>query len=544
VPLKPNLRPEVAVFWVAAYVLAFLNVAFWRKLYGAVDPRNAYEWLFLGAVVIEGLGFLNLLFGLFCVRYVFKPVLTLFLLITAGVAYFANEYGAVIDVHMVRNVFETNEAEAADLLTPKLFLYLLALGLLPACLVCWSTILYRPFWHDLRFKALATLVMVGTMLLTGLPFIQNITSVFRENRVLLYMFAPLNYLFALDGYARKQSAVAGFAPFGEDAHKAPTWTTRAHKSLTVIVIGETARAKNFSLDGYQRPTNPLLSTVPDLVNFSRTYSCGTDTAQSVPCMFSGLGRRNYTYERAIHQEGLLHMLRRAGFSLLWRENQSGCKGVCKGIATEFVTTTQYKKFYELGGSLDENLLTGLQDRVDKFAGDGVVVLHAMGSHGPAYYQRYPADFERFRPACKESQFSRCTLEEIVNSYDNTIVYTDYILFRLIELLQANDAKGTATAMIYVSDHGESLGEGNLYLHGLPRAIAPDVQTHIPMLLWLSPKFRADFHVDIGCLQRRGSEQTSHDNFFHSVLGLLDVRTKVYDRKLDVFAPCRGSASAE
>jgi lipid A ethanolaminephosphotransferase len=445
---------------------------------------------------------------------------------------------------MIRNVFETNEAEAADLLTPKLFLYLAAFGLLPSALLWWTTLAYRPFWQDLRFKTKLTLPILGAMVLAGLPFTGNITSVFREHRVLLHMFAPLNYLFALEGYARKQATVAGFMPFGEDAHRIPASTSRPRKSLTVIVIGETARAQNFSLNGYQRPTNPLLSTVPDLVTFTRTQSCGTDTAQSVPCMFSGLGRRTYTYEQAVRQQGLLHMLQRAGLGVLWRENQSGCKGVCRDIPTEFVTTTHYKKFYEVGNSFDENLLTGLQERIDAFEGNAVILLHAMGSHGPAYYQRYPEAFERFRPACKESQFSRCTLQEIVNSYDNTIVYTDYILFRLIELLQANDAKGTATAMLYVSDHGESLGEGNLYLHGLPRAIAPDVQTHVPMLVWLSPRFQASSLVDVACLQRHRDEATSHDNFFHSVLGLLDVRAKVYDSKLDLFARCRASAHVD
>ena len=341
----------------------------------------------------------------------------------------------------------------------------------------------------------------------------------------------------------RPSPRAEFAPFGEDAHKAAAWKTRTHKSLTVIVVGETARAHNFSLNGYERATNPTLASVPDLVSFSRAFSCGTDTAQSVPCMFSGFGRRDYTYERAIHREGLLDILQRAGFGVLWRENQSGCKGVCARVPTEFVTTTQYRKFYELGNSFDENLLNGLQDRFDTFASDGVVVLHMMGSHGPAYYQRYPAAFEHFRPACKESQFSRCAREEIVNSYDNTIVYTDYVLSRLIDLLRASDSRGIATAMIYVSDHGESLGEANLYLHGIPHAIAPEVQKHIPMLFWLSPKFQTDFGVSIACLQQRKGEEISHDNLFHSVLGMLDVGTKVYDKKLDIFATCRGATPA-
>ena len=243
--------------------------------------------------------------------------------------------------------------------------------------------------------------------------------------------------------------------------------------------------------------------------------------------------------RAAGQEGLLHILQRAGFSVLWRENQGGCAGVCKGVPTEALENAGRRKLFEAGDALDENLLKGLEERIDAMQGDGVIVLHMMGSHGPAYYKRYPPAFERFRPACRDSQFSRCELSEIVNSYDNSIVYTDYVLAKLIELLAARDSRGMPTAMIYASDHGESLGEGNVYLHGLPYAFAPDVQKHVPMLMWLSPKLQADFRIDAGCLERRRHEPVSHDNFFHSVLGLLDVQTSAYDAGLDIFAACRG-----
>jgi len=183
-------------------------------------------------------------------------------------------------------------------------------------------------------------------------------------------------------------------------------------------------------------------------------------------------------------------------------------------------------------------VTGLQEKIDSMQGHSVVVLHMMGSHGPAYYKRYPASFERFQPACRESQFSRCERSEIINSYDNTIVYTDYVLSQVIELLQSNDRHGLPSAMIYASDHGESLGESNIYLHGLPYALAPDVQKHVPMLLWVSPKMQAEFHIDTACLKHRSHEPVSHDNFFHSVLGLLDVETDVYRPGLDIFASCR------
>ena len=446
---------------------------------------------------------LVLFFGLFALPRVFKPVMTIFLLLGAAVAYFINEYGVVIDVDMVRNVFLTNKAEAADLITFKLFCYVLVLGGLPTVLLWACTIAYRPFLQELWFRTKATTALVAVIVVVAFPFAQNITSVFREHRILLHVFTPLNYVSALMDYSRphlRSSAMAS-VPFGEDAHKGRAWSERPRRSLTIIVIGETARAANFSLNGYGRDTNPLLSKVPGLINYSAAYSCGTSTAQSLPCMFSGLGRAGQGRQRNVQRDGLLQILQRAGFSVLWRENQGGCAGVCKGVPMEILEHAGTRALFELGNSRDENLVTGLQEKIDGMHGHSVVVLHMMGSHGPAYYKRYPANFERFQPACKESQFSRCERSEIINSYDNTIVYTDYVLSQVIELLQSNDSHGLPSAMIYMSDHGESLGESNVYLHGLPYAFAPDVQKHVPMLLWVSPKMQAEFHIDTACLEQ-------------------------------------------
>ena len=260
-------------------------------------------------------------------------------------------------------------------------------------------------------------------------------------------------------------------------------------------------------------------------------------------MFSGLGRAGYSAAREVRRDGLLQILSRAGFSVLWRENQGGCAGACADVPTEILANAGTRALFERGELRDENLVVGLQEKIDAMPGHAVVVLHMMGSHGPAYYKRYPDEFEHFKPACKESQFSRCERSEIVNSYDNTIVYTDYVLSRIIELLQANDRQGLPSTMIYMSDHGESLGEGNVYLHGLPYAFAPDVQKHVPMVLWISPKMQTGFRIDTSCLKGRAHEPVSHDNLFHSVLGLLDVETKVYKRDLDIFAGCRAGRLA-
>jgi lipid A ethanolaminephosphotransferase len=534
-----RIRPETATALAAAFFVGVLNFAFWRQLFAAIAPRDLYELLFVATLLVVAFCCFVLFFGLFAVPRVFKPVLTVFLLVSAAVAYFINEYGVVIDVEMVRNVFLTNTAEAADLITFKLFWYVLILGGLPALLLWACPIAYRTFGQEFWLRTKVTAALLAVIAIIAFPFAAGFASVIREHRVLLHVLLPFNYLTALVHYVRphvrKSATVA--VPFGEDAHKGRAWSERSGRTLTVLVIGETARAANFSLNGYARETNPLLAKVPDLINYTKVTSCGTATAQSLPCMFSGLGRTSQSL-RSTQRDGLLQILQRAGFSVLWRENQGGCAGVCKGVPIELLERAGTRTLFELGESRDENLVKGLQERIDAMPGDAVVVLHMMGSHGPAYYKRYPDEFERFQPACKESQFSRCERSQIINGYDNTIVYTDYVLSQVIELLRLNDSRGLPSAMLYLSDHGESLGENNLYLHGLPYAIAPDVQKQVPMLLWLSPRLQADFRVDAACLRSRRHDPVSHDNFFHSVLGLLDVETKEYRRDLDIFAGCR------
>jgi lipid A ethanolaminephosphotransferase len=186
---------------------------------------------------------------------------------------------------------------------------------------------------------------------------------------------------------------------------------------------------------------------------------------------------------------------------------------------------------------DEILLHGLQDYLDRQHRDTVIVLHMKGSHGPAYFKRYPSAFEFFTPACASIQLDRCSRQEIVNAYDNTLRYTDHVLSQTIDLLRAN-AQRFDTAMLYVSDHGESLGENGLYLHGLPYAFAPQEQTHVPMLLWFSDGLRQRLGIDAACLSAHQHTPLSHHFIFHSILGLSNVQTAIYRPELDLFASCR------
>jgi lipid A ethanolaminephosphotransferase len=304
----------------------------------------------------------------------------------------------------------------------------------------------------------------------------------------------------------------------------------------VLVVGETARAANWGLNGYARQTTPELAQLP-VINFPDVTSCGTNTEVSVPCMFAPVGRRDYDAARIRGSESLLHVLARAGVAVLWRDNQSGCKGVCEGLPQEEIVKLDPPGLCSDGRCLDEALLAGLDERLATAKGTQLLVLHMLGNHGPSYFRRYPPAFERFKPACTKDDLQLCSREEVVNAYDNALLYTDHVLARVIAKLHGAAAR-VDSALLFVSDHGESLGENNLYLHGMPYAIAPDVQTRVPMVMWLSSGLPADAGLDPDCLRRRAAQPATHDNLFHTILGLLDVKTALYDPAWDLAQACR------
>lgn len=536
-------RPEILILLVAAFVALVLNHAFWRRFLAVVAPHNAEQWLFFAAALVTMVIIAYLLLLVVSLQPVLKVIVAIVLPVTAAASYFMNEYGVVIDANMVRNVFETDTREAGDLITVSMIAYIGLLGVLPAvlfCLVPWTKRTFRDeALAKLKFAAPALVLLAFSVV----PFWGDYLSLLRDHRELKLSLTPMNYISALSKYWRLEGAKGPkiVRAYGADAKRAVVSPVHTRKSLFVVVVGETARWDHFALNGYGRPTNPGLSKVNDLVNYPKAFSCGTDTAQSVPCMFSGLGRANFSNAKADGQENLLDILKRAGIDVLWRENQAGCKGVCARVPTETLTGMNVPTFYPSTSNYDDILIDGLDDKIAKLEHDTVIVLHMMGSHGPAYWKRYPETFETFTPVCKDSQFSRCKIPDIVNAYDNTLVYTDHVLTRLIGVLSSASSHGVDAGMLYVSDHGESLGENFMYLHGMPYAIAPEAQIHVPMVVWLAPSMRDALGVDQACLAKDATEQVSHDNLFHSVLGLMNVTTRVYDRSLDLFAPCRRPA---
>lgn len=535
-----RIDASIVVALVALLLAAAANARFWSAFIGAAGGLSyASLPLLAGAFLIVVL-FFNACLTAASFRYVAKPVLIALLLAAAVASHFIAAYGIVIDKAMIQNVFETDTREAFELLDWRLALRVAVLGVLPSLWVARARI---RFAHGVRGLLRQAGIAGGSLALAALLLMclfKNLAPALHEHRELRFLLVPTNVIQAVHGYLHGRWArPVVVAPLGRDAVKGAAWAGQTRKTLTVIVVGETARAASFSLNGYPRQTNPRLSRVDGLVNFSNVSSCGTATAVSVPCVFSNLGRDGYSQSRAAGQEGLLDVLTHAGLKVLWRDNNSGCKGVCDRVAYQDLSRpTPHDSRCRGDECYDERLLDGLPELVRAGAGDTVLVLHQKGSHGPAYASRYPQGFGRFGPACDGGQFEKCSRASIQAAYDNTILYTDHVLASAIERLrELAREQEVDTALLYFSDHGESLGENNVYLHGAPYMLAPSEQTRVPMMLWMSDGFSARFGIDRTCLNARRGQALSHDNVFHSVLGMLDIRTAVLNPRLDLFHAC-------
>lgn len=528
---RPEITTEALILLASTFFALASNSLFWRNAM-ATHPGDVRLAVSLFALL---LGVNVTVLALLVWRWNAKVLLTALLVTTAFATHYMNSFNVYLDADMLRNVLATDRKESRELMTPALILPLLGYGLLPALLLWRVRVRKRSWGNTLLWRAL---LLAGVMLIGGggaMASFQDISALMRNHREVRYLVTPVNYLVALKQNLSSARPIQKQPklPLGTDARATPR-AAGSKPRLLVLVVGETVRAQNWGLNGYARQTTPELAQT-GAINFPDMHSCGTSTEVSLPCMFSSPGRRNYDEKWIRSHQSLLHVLEHAGIATLWRDNQSGCKGVCEGLDTQRLDDQTRPGLCADGRCMDEILIDGLATQVRAKPGDRLVVLHQLGNHGPSYFQRYPQQFRRFSPTCDTADLGKCSREQIVNSYDNSIRYTDHFLSRTIAMLQG--IGDYDTAMIYVSDHGESLGEKGLYLHGMPYAIAPEEQTRVPMLMWFSHGFIADRGLDLACLRKRAVQPADHDNLFPSVLGLMQVKTALYDRSHDVFAGC-------
>jgi lipid A ethanolaminephosphotransferase len=531
--LPRTISATMLTLTVCVFILATVNGTFWghaRRIF-AGDPA---------ALVTLGTAILLLMFALsmgFTQRWLVKPYLIFLLLVGAGASHFLERYGIYVDREMIQNVVSTTSQEAGHLLTMGLFGDMVLFGVMPALAVAAAPLRREGFWgKTLRNGAIGVAAFAGCVGLLLTDFGQ-FASVFREQKELMASFQPGAPIAGAIRYAklllRTQNVVV--MPYGTDASAGPQLAVADRPVVMVLVVGETGRAQNWGLNGYARATNPELSA-REITYFTDVSSCGTSTAVSVPCIFSGFGRDGYSYGAGLARENLMDVLAHAGFRTMWWDNNGGSQGVAVRMGEEALFAATDAEICPAGECDDRILLQRLAAELPKITENTVIVLHTIGSHGPSYHLRYPADRAVYQPTCETGELGNCTHDEIVNTYDNTIAFTDWFLGQVIDTLGADDR--VIPMMIYASDHGESLGEGGLYLHAAPYFMAPTEQTHVPMLTWLSPAAEAAMGVTRVCMDRHADDAVSHDNIFHTVLGLLDVVTTARDARLDLTTGCR------
>ncbi|AKA37327.1 phosphoethanolamine transferase EptA [Yersinia ruckeri] len=526
----------------ALFFTLFQNALFIYKAWSLIVFDSLDSYLFAATVPLVVFCALNIIFSVLVIPYLRKPIIITLLLGSAAANYFMFSYGVVIDGNMMQNAFETNAQEASALLTPRMFWWLLMLGIVPAIgigLVRIQTT--KPWWYMLGLRVSNILLSILIILLVAALFYKDYASLIRNNKSMVKMLTPSNYVSGVIQYTKHKYFTSNLPliRIGEDAQKGPLILAQQKKTLVVLVVGETARAENFSLGGYARETNPRLKQ-DKVIYFKNASSCGTETAISVPCMFSNMSRKDYDATQASHQEGLMDIIAHAGVNVLWRENDGGCKGACDRIPHQDVTQLNLTDYCAGDVCMDNALLHNLDNYINGLKGDGVIVLHQMGSHGPAYYRRTNAELRQFTPTCDSNQIQDCSPQELVNTYDNSLLYTDAMLDNTIKILQQHREKFN-TALVYLSDHGESLGENGIYLHGTPYVFAPSQQTHVPMLLWMSAEYEKNFAVNRGCLNEIAQNaEVSQDNLFHSILGMMNIQTKEYQPTLDILQRCRNN----
>jgi lipid A ethanolaminephosphotransferase len=525
-PLGKISTQTHVIMLVVAFIMLTGNCSLFSRIL-EIYPLTLRNLPFLVSLAAFFSALTALFFLLICHGRATRWILAVFLVLASQAAYHMDQFGIIIDMVMIDNIMQTNPQEIAGLLSVGLLIRTLLFGIVPA----WLVIKYCPIVTNAHaeFKSRLRLIVILVLSLVVLvaPFTAGYSSFIREHKITRFYANPTYSSYSIIKYISQQLTIAKVVPLKHIAQDAVKLAPTSKKELMILVVGETARADRFSLNGYHRETNPLLAK-QNVVSLSNVSSCGTSTSVSVPCMFSALPRTKYDKEKALNQENVLDVLSKNGVQVLWRDNNSDSKGVATRVKYEDFQSPTLNPTCE-GECRDIGMLSGLEQYIKARKGkDIMIVIHQMGNHGPEYYRRYPKEFERFKPMCMTGELRDCSQEEVDNSYDNAILYTDYFLSEVIEFLKKYD-EDHSTAMLYVSDHGESLGEHGFYLHAAPYMIAPKEQTHVPAIVWMGK----NFNYKLDQLTPYKDYPLSHDDLFCTLLVAFELDSKTCEAKRNI-----------
>lgn len=461
---------------------------------------------------------LSLLLELLVYRWNAKILLGFVFFISSVCGFYSSSLGIFIDEGIVLSAFETNFNEVFDLVSLGLLAWVFGFCILP-CLILWKISLRRVgFWRGVKHKIMIILMLIASFGTGYTLWGKDIIFVFKSQKSLATMpnpIAPIRSLILYIQHSSERNFTLDL--IAQDAKLSSSTSPQ----IIVFVIGESARSANFSLNGYKRETNPYTS-IQNVVSFREFYSCGVITAISVPCMLTYYTHKTYTHRNlSLYTNNILEIAQSVGYEVWYLGNNGG---KCVGGCDRYIQRTQ---FYPTD-SLDGEMLPDIERIITQAHKPTLLVVHEYGSHGASYFQRYSPEFEVFTPVCKQKELSLCTDEEVINAYDNALLYGDWFLSQIIQKLQ--NVKDKRTMLWYVSDHGESLGEFGQYMHGgLGYTLSPINQRHIPSIMYFS-----DGWGDLPSLARaRVNSTLNHDFVFYTLLHLLGIETKDYQPALDI-----------
>ncbi|EJL73374.1 phosphoethanolamine transferase [Variovorax sp. 2RAF20] len=544
--LKQPRSAAVLVLWLSLYLVLTTNWPLWNELARIGGAPSTYMSTIVAMSLLTLCGSAAMLSLTAWSRWM-KPLWLAVVVLAAVVQHYMLQYRVVMDPTMIANALQTDPNEARDLLSWRMA-FNVGVVVLPAAWLLWRVRVtpmrfLSKLWRNAALLLLSVLVALGA----AVSMNRELAPLMRNNVHLRYMMNPIATLYSTGSLFIKPlfKRSGKLIPITAGTALGASYAAQTKPPLFVVVVGETARADHFALNGYARDTTPELAR-RGVLSYREVHSCGTNTLASVPCMFSPLGKEGYE-SRKDDYETLVDVLQAAGLAVFWLDNQAGCKGVCVRVpnasAFEGLDAATKKALCDGDECLDDVMLKGLDERIaalpaERRAKGVVLVMHQMGSHGPAYYKRSAPDVKRFLPECKTNALAECGHAELMNVYDNSIVQTDRFLGQTIDWLKAQ-SKQYDPAMLYVSDHGESLGEYGLFLHGVPYSFAPEAQKHVPMVTWFSEGMSQRRKLSRSCMEAGLDTPLTHDNLYHTVLGVMDVATPTYKPALDALASCRG-----
>ena len=520
--MKQIFRKPVSLFLFSCIVsigtLLLYNIPFFNYVLNNSNESAGGKIFLLASLVVIMLvlNFMMTCLVMFLLRVVGRILLAILAIINATAVYFIYTYSVMIDATTIENVFNTRYSEASGFFSLWLWLFILVFGVLPAL---WCLLQPVDFGKLKKLGVYCGGSLVVVLIVALMNFGQTLW-ISQHDTELGGLLQPWSYLVntcRIISFSQDEQVEEIKLPDGK--------ITDDEKTVVVLVIGESARKANFQLYGYQRATNPLLSKQERLKVYQAT-SCATYTTAGTKAILEPKDSGDL-------YELLPNYAFRTGVDVSWRTSNWGEPPI---HIDEYLTNEELGEKYP-GENIyhDAILLKGLRERIESSPKNKVlIVLHTSTSHGPKYADKYPKAFEVYKPVARNVEEGEKNIGKLINAYDNTILYTDFLLDSLINTLRA--MTDWRSAMIFISDHGESLGENKMFMHGLPMKLAPKVQYEIPFLVWTSEGFR-----DYKPVSSRQDAPTGElpavleqHYIFHSVLNLLSIDSPAYDKDYDIF----------